>query len=65
MSVSVNVTPDRERVSIGLIENGRQLGWIEFGGRDCDSFVELVNKYRAMLTDVLPSPPCEPVMPRG
>jgi hypothetical protein len=58
MSLSVNVAPDRQRVSIALIENGKHLGWIEFDGSDCDSFVKLLKKYRAMLTDVLPVPKC-------
>jgi hypothetical protein len=55
MSVSINVTPDRERVSIALLEDGRHLGWIEFGASECDSFIKLLGQYRAMLTDVLPA----------
>jgi hypothetical protein len=55
MSVSVNVTPDRERVSIALLEDGKHLGWIEFAGKECDGFLKLVSQYRAMLTDVLPA----------
>jgi hypothetical protein len=56
MSVSINVTPDRERVSIALLEDGKHLGWIEFAASECDSFIKLVGQYRAMLTDVLPAP---------
>jgi hypothetical protein len=60
MSVSINVTPDRERISIALLEDGKHLGWIEFGASECDSFLKIFRQYRAMLTDVLPAQPPAP-----
>ncbi len=60
MSMNVGVTRDRERVTIALLEDGKQLGWIEFTGEQCDDFMKLVAQYRAMLTDVLPAPSTAP-----
>jgi hypothetical protein len=38
MSTPVGVTPDREWVTTSLLEDGKQLSWIEFNPEQCDHF---------------------------
>jgi hypothetical protein len=38
MSTPVGVTPDREWVTTALLEDGKQLSWIEFNPEQCDHF---------------------------
>jgi hypothetical protein len=49
MSFYVGVTDDLERVSIALMKDGKRLGWLEFDGPQCESFVRAVEKYRRLL----------------
>jgi hypothetical protein len=56
MGLQVGVTPDREKVTIAMLEDGKQIGWIEFNGAQCDDFASMFAQYRAMLTDVPPGP---------
>ena len=49
MSFYVGITDDLERVSIALMKDGKRLGWLEFDGPQCDSFVRAVEKYRKLL----------------
>ena len=56
MTTVVGITDDRSRVTIALLQNGRQLGWIEYTGEQCDAFLHNVSKYRGLLVDKLPPP---------
>jgi hypothetical protein len=49
MSLYLAITDDLERVSIALMKDGKRLGWLEFDGPQCDSFVRAVDKYRKLL----------------
>jgi hypothetical protein len=49
VGLQVGVTPDRQKVSIGLIVDDRIVGWAELNAEQCDQFTNNVAAYRAML----------------
>jgi hypothetical protein len=49
IAAHIGITDDLQKVSISILQNGKQLAWIEMDGEQCDHFLKQVTKYRELL----------------
>lgn len=49
MGTVVGISDDLQRVSIALLEDGKELGWVEFTPEQVDHFVKNLEKFKGLI----------------
>lgn len=54
MSLVVGLTDDVKRVELALLQDGKQLGWVELTPEQADQVIKNISKYSTIITSAKP-----------